>query len=77
MGWIGECEKIYAALTEAGADQTDDGKAFLLYRSMPISYLGLGQECVVDDECEYSIDGDCYKLADLMNRYAPNPVTVI
>ena len=65
MGWIGPTHQLLYTLKIMGADQDEDGN-FLIYNSEPVSFLGLGEEIVVDDDCCYSVDGQKASLAGAM-----------
>ena len=60
-----------------GADQDADGK-FKIYNSAPVSFMGLGDEIVVNDDCCYSVGGKKVGLAGAMASTSyGNQVTVI
>ena len=66
MGWLGKSCEVFEALKLANADADIDGK-FLIYNSMPKSFLGLGDELIISDESKYSVNSKMYNLAQLMN----------
>ena len=59
----------------AGADRDKDG-AFLVYVKAPVTGLG-GQEVVVSDKVEYSVNGDRFKLVDLLKKSAKGTGTQV
>jgi len=65
MGWIGPARQLRYALEMTGADKDAGGK-FKVYNSAPCSFMGLGEECVIDDECCYTVNGKKVSIAGLM-----------
>ena len=65
MGWIGTASQLRHALDVVGADQDTDGK-FKIYGEQVVSFMGLGDELVVSDHIQYSINGQRASLAGLL-----------
>lgn len=65
MGWIGTNKQLQHTLNVVGADKDQEGR-FLIYNSELVSFLGLGEEYVIDDDTSYSVNGKKLNLAHLM-----------
>lgn len=65
MGWIGLVTDCKDALDAAGADQDENG-SFLVYCVPPSRYMGFGDEIVVPDATEYSVNGRRFGLAEML-----------
>ncbi len=78
MGWMGDANHVKSALDTIGADKDENGD-FLIVGKPPISFMGLGEELVLDDEVMYLLGGQPQSLVHLMNRtsYGLRGVTVI
>ena len=66
MGWIGDSKQLMYTLDIMGADRDEEGK-FKIYNSAPVSFMGMGEEMVVDDDCCYSRGGKKVSLAGALN----------
>ena len=66
MGWIGNARQLESVLMTINADKDEHGK-IIVYGSAPISFMGMGEEFVVSDDCECSIGGKRVNLACLLN----------
>ena len=66
MGWIGNARQLTYTLDCMGADRDEEGK-FKIYNSAPVSFMGCGEEMVVDDDCCYSVNGKKASLAGALN----------
>ena len=64
MGWSGDINQILSVLSVLGADQDEQGN--YLVRGNIISFMGIGPDCVVDDEAEYRKGGDWCNLVSAM-----------
>lgn len=67
MGWIGTAHHLEYTLRLMGADTDKEGK-ILIGGSAPLSFMGLGEEVVVDDECCYFINGQRINVAGAMRQ---------
>lgn len=77
MGWIGNARQLEFVLMTVNADKDEDGK-FLVYSSAPVSFMDMGEEFVVPDDCEYSVGRKRANLAALLNSTSyGTAVTVI
>lgn len=61
MGWFGRENELYNFLNVMGCDKDKDGK-FCVDGNIT-SFLGLGEEFVVDDSAVYYVDGKRKMLA--------------
>lgn len=65
QGWIGMADQIEHYLRVVGADRDESGK-YKVYTNGgrgPVSFLGMGEEIVLDGTEEYSVDGHHNNLA--------------
>ena len=77
MGWIGMADQLAFARGMFGADVDGDNRPIVRPRGIS-SFLGLGEEIVLDDEAQVRIGGRWVRIAPLMEgtSYGMN-VTVI
>ena len=66
MGWIGNARQLEFVLMTVNADKDKDGK-FIVHSSAPASFMGMNEEFVVPDDCEYSVGGKRANLSYLLN----------
>ncbi len=66
MGWIGPAHQLKYVLQVMEADRDENGN-FKIYGSEPVSFLGLGEEYVIDENCCYSINGQYASLSGALN----------
>ena len=66
MGWIGAKPELMNALRVINADKDDEGD-FLIGSGKVVSFLGAGEEFVVDDDAVYFVEGRQCALAGLLN----------
>ena len=67
MGWIGSSKQMLYVMEHFGADKDEDGN-FLVYGEEPVSFLGLGEEYVVSDKVEYSVNNKRFSLAAALGQ---------
>lgn len=62
QGWIGPNHQLLYVLGLAEADKDTDGR-FLIYGEPVYSFLGMGEEMVVPEGTQYSVNGQKRMLA--------------
>jgi len=55
MGWIGDMDEIHKVLSKENADKDEDDKFIL--RGRIVTFLGMGEEAVIDEGTTYFVDG--------------------
>ena len=65
MGWIGDTNRVLEALKANRAD-TDEENRFLLRSGGVVTFMGAGQEAVIQDGTECCIAGDWVPLIPLV-----------
>jgi hypothetical protein len=77
MGWIGMAHQLEYTLRSMGADTDEDGR-ILITGSAPVSFMGMGEEMVIDDECMYLVNGQKASVAIAMKQTSYGvPVNVL
>lgn len=61
MGWSGDINELLHVLRTLGADQDEQGK-FIVSGGICL-FMGIGPDCVVDDEAKYMKGGEWYSMA--------------
>ena len=77
MGWLGSWSELSNVLSTVGCDQTEDGK-FKVDGNIT-SFMGAGEEFVVDDYAVYYKNGKAFNLCNVLNStsYGLRKVNVI
>jgi hypothetical protein len=65
MGWTGDMKELVAALEEVGADSCEEG---FLIKGDIWSFMGAGDDVVVDDNARYRLNGEERPLVELLKE---------
>lgn len=68
-GWLGSAEEVQSVLEKVHAEKTVDG-AYVCMGGQPISFLGAGEEYVVEENVRVRVAGVWTSLVSLMKKHA-------